>query len=286
MVYVVDITNVQPPTPNPLGTLFRYNPKTGETTKVLEPSGQTNGLTLSPNGDLLMAQGPYGGGRALSSLDLKTGKLKVLADSYNGKRFIGLNDLTVDAKGRIYFTDARYSATEVPELANAVYRRDPDGKIAMISTDLLRPNGVKVSPDGKRLYVADTVSARLKENPLGPATDRFGIIHGGIVVYDLDGGGNISNGRLFWRNDEMMADGLAIDTDGDLFIAAWERPDKRMIVALDPDGKEIEQLPLPEKGNTNQIAFGRGADAGTLFVTTSGPWGFYSIKTKKKGYVF
>ncbi len=59
-----------------------------------------------------------------------------------------------------------------------------------------------------------------------------------------------------------------------------------MIVVLSPSGQLIEQLPVPEQGNTNQIAFGRGSDAGTLYVTTSAPWGFYRIKTLKKGFVF
>jgi len=286
MVYFVDLTRGLPPQTNPYGVLYRYNPKTGESTVVLEHSGQTNGLTLSPKGDLLMAQGPYGGGRAVASLDLKTNKLTVLADKFEGKPFIGPNDLTVDRTGRIYFTDARYSADEDPQLPNAVYRLDPDGKLSQISTDLLRPNGIKVSPDGKRLYVADSPTARLKDNPIGPAKDRFGLTLGGVVVYDLDLAGNISNPRLFWRSDTLMADGLAIDTEGNLYIAAWDRPDKRQIIAVDPNGKQIEQLPVPEQGNSNQIAFGRGADAGTLYVTTSGPFGLYRLKTVKKGFVY
>ncbi|MGZ5805217.1 MAG: SMP-30/gluconolactonase/LRE family protein [Xanthobacteraceae bacterium] len=192
-------------------------------------------------------------------------------------------------EGRIYFTDARFGQAEEPELPNSVYRLDPDGKVTRISLDLQRPNGIEVSPDGKRLYVADTIADRFKANPHGPATDKFGITRGGVVVYDLAADGGISNGRLFWRSEVALADGMAMDTDGNLYVALHDNP-ARQIVALDPGGRVIQEFPLPDVGPapaiglTTQLGFGRGDDAGTLYLTTGAPWGLYRIKTTKKGF--
>ncbi len=105
------------------------------------------------------------------------------------------------------------------DLPNAVYRVDPDGKLTQISTDILRPNGIEVSPDGKHLYVAAANSSRLVVNPHGPARDLFGIPNGGVIMYDLDQNGTISNGRAIYRNDGMSVDGMAVDTDGNLYLA-------------------------------------------------------------------
>ena len=140
-----------------------------------------------------------------------------------------------------------------------------------------------MSPDGKRLYVADSVADRLKPNPKGPTHDRFGITRGGVAVYDLSPEGNISNGRLFYRSEFAMADGMTMDTDGNLYVALHDNPN-RAIVALDPSGKVIQEFPLPESGLTTQLAFGRGGDAKTLYVTTAIPWGLWRITTSRTGF--
>ena len=86
--------------------------------------------------------------------NLKTGETTVVADSYQGKQLVSTNDLTSDAQGRIYFTDARYGGNEPFALPNAIYRVDPNGRITQLASDILRPNGIEVSPDGKHLYVS------------------------------------------------------------------------------------------------------------------------------------
>jgi gluconolactonase len=273
-IYLVDLA--------PPGTLFRYDPKTGETTKVMEPSGFANGLHIDKNGDLLMAQGAPGS-QGLAKRNLKTGAMTMLVDKYQGKRLIAPNDITTDRKGRIYFTDARFTQAEEPELPNAIYRLDPDGKLTQLNTDLMRPNGIEVSPDGKRLYVADSAAPRLKPNPIGPASDKFGITKGGIAVYDLAKDGSISNGRLFYKSDTVMPDGMAMDTAGNLYVAAHDNPN-RLVIALDPNGKVIQEFPLPDVGLTIQLGFGRGADAKSLYLSTGVPWGLWRIKTTKTGF--
>jgi gluconolactonase len=141
---------------NPGGTIWRYDPATGQAEKYVEPSGMANGLHVDKNADLLIAQGADTGGRAILRRNLATGATTVLANSYQGKRLNSPNDVTSDAQGRIYFTDARYISMDPMELPNAVYRVDPDGKITQIIADLFRPNGIEVSPDGRRLYVMTT----------------------------------------------------------------------------------------------------------------------------------
>lgn len=294
IVYFSSMTRALPPGPdNPGGTIFRFDPATGQTTKYLEPSGMSNGLHIDRNGDLLIAQdsggGGKGGGRAVMRRKLATGAMSVVAESYQGNHFNGPNDLTSDAQGRVYFSDARYGGPEPMELPNAVYRVDPDGRVTQISTDLFRPNGIEVSPDGRRLYVSAANAKPLPTNPNGPATDKFGIALGGIVVYQLDSDGNISGGRLFYRNDELMVDGMTLDRQGNLYVAMHNGNPKapnRGIVVLNPEGQIVERLPAPAEGLTTNLGFGRAADAGSLYVTTAFPIRLYRIKTVREGHYF
>jgi gluconolactonase len=291
MIYVVDFTPMEIlKQNNPGGTIYRYDPNTGTTSKYMEPDGLALGLHVDRNGDLLIAQGAEpGGGRAIVRRNLATGATSVVADSYQGKRLVSPNDVTSDAKGRIYFTDARYFGHEPMELPNAVYRIDPDGRITQLSTDVLRPNGIEVSPDGRRLYVAATNLPTLAKNPVGPARDRFGVTMGGVVAYDLDGEGNVSNPRLFYRNDELVVDGMAMDTDGNLYVTMHNgraQPPRGDIVVLSPAGELVERIPVPEGMRSNNLGFGRGIDANSLYLTTLFQWRLYRIKTVRRGHYF
>jgi gluconolactonase len=276
-IYLVDLA--------PPGTLFRFDPKSGQTETVMSPSNLTNGLHVDKNGDLLMAQ-DQAGAAMLAKRNLTTGEVTKIVDNYQGKKLIAPNDITSDAQGRIYFTDSRFSQNEEPELPNAVYRLDPDGKLTQLTTEIGRPNGIEVSPDGKRLYVADTIADRFKANPHNPGGDKFGLQRGGgVIVYDLATDGSISNGRVFWKTDVALPDGMTMDTDGNLYVASHDIPIKaRLLVTLDQSGKVIQQLPLPDEGLTVQVGFGRGDDAGTLYLATALPWGLWRIKTMKTGF--
>lgn len=275
---------------NPRGTIYRYDPATGATGKYLEPSGMSNGLHVDRNGDLLIAQDADGGGRALVRRNLATGQTSLVANAYRGKRLNSPSDVTSDAKGRIYFTDARYGEPEPSELPNAVYRVDHDGgRLVQLSADILRPNGIEVAPDGKRLYVSASNTPRLPPNPNGPTQDRFGIAMGGVVVYDLDADGNVADGRVFYRRDDLIADGMAVDTDGNLYVAfhnANPRDPKGAIVALDPGGTVLAELPVPAGALPTNLGFGRGADAASLYLTSAMPWRLYRLTTVRRGHYF
>ncbi len=270
------------------GTIYRFDPKTGTTSKFMEPSRIANGLYVDRRGGLLIAQSNDGevGGRAIVRRDLKTGETTMVADSYQGKRLVSPNDITGDAKGRIYFTDARYGGTEPFELPNAIYRVDPDGKITQLASDILRPNGIEVSPDGKRLYVSASNTPSLTVNTYGPPKDRFGITLGGVAVYDLKPDDSIANGRLIYRNDELMADSMAMDAGGLLYVTfhnANPKAPKGDVVVLDKDGKLVERLPLPPGTLPSNLGFGRGADAHSLYMTNLAQWRLFRIQTTRRG---
>lgn len=293
MVYVSDLTRTRfIKQNNPGGTIYRYNPATGETTKFMEPSGMSNGLHVDKNNDLLICQDADTGGRAVLRRNLTTGAISVVADTYQGKPFTGTNDATTDARGRIYFTDGVFAGEEERHHPNAVYRVDLDGKVTRISTDLMRPNGIEVSPDGRRLYVATSnrITARNK-NPHGPNEDRFGVAlgGGGVAVYDLDGNGNISNGRLVYKTEGLGVDGMAMDTEGNLYITLHngdgDKP-RGDVLVFNPAGKMVERIALPKPLVTTNVGFGRGADANSLYLTTAYPWQLLRVRTTKRGHYF
>ncbi len=104
----------------------------------------------------MACEGSDYGGRCVSSRSLRSKERTVHADSYMGKRFNAPNDLCLDAKGRIYFTDPHYLGHEKRELEHrAVYRIDEDGGVHEVTHEIVKPNGIAISPDGKTLYVAN-----------------------------------------------------------------------------------------------------------------------------------
>src|SRR5437764_6518062 len=136
------------------GHIWKFDPKTKKATIFRSPSGMSNGLKFDAEGNLLAAEGADFGGRRVTRTDMKTGKATIIAGLFEGKPFNSPNDMTIDEKGRIYFSDPRYLGHEpIEQPVQAVYRIDPDGSVHRIITDAAKPNGVCVSPDQKSLYV-------------------------------------------------------------------------------------------------------------------------------------
>jgi gluconolactonase len=273
----------------PCGTIWRYDPRTGITDKFMQPSGVANGLHFDRNGDMIIAQsaGVFCAERRVIRRSMRTGAISVVAGSYQGKRLVAPNDVTSDAAGRIYFTDGRYTDQGPIELPNAIYRVDPDGKITQLATDIYRPNGIEVSPDGKRLYVAATNGAHLQKNPNGPEKDAFGIMDGGVVMYDLDSNGNISKGRLLYRDDAIGGDSMALDKDGNLYATfhnANPGNPKGYAIVFDPQGNLIERIAVPQGSLPSNLGFGRGTDDNSLYLTTLAQWRLFRIQTVRRGH--
>ena len=252
---------------------------------VFRKNAGTNGLLFDAQGRLLACEPDQ---RRVTRTEAD-GKITVLADKYDGKRFTEPNDLTVDSKGRIYFSDPCYGDRSKIEMKDdkgqtveGVYRIDPDGKVTrVIGRDVERANGVLVSADDKSLYVADNNNNTKKG---ARKLWRFELRPDGSV--DLK-----SQKLLHDWGEGRGPDGLKQDEKGRLYVAAGlNKPNppfepaadkKGGIYVLDPDGKLLAFLPVPTDEVTN-CAFG-GDDLKTLYVTGGGT--LYSIRTTTPGRV-
>ena len=244
--------------------LMKFDPKTGLVSEYRNPSGRSNGTIFDARGRLIAAEGAnIGGNRRITATDLKTGKVEVLADNYQGKKFNSPNDVAVDAAGRVYFSDPRYVGNEPRELDfEAVFRIDPDSTVTRLNTGAYKPNGLVVSPDGKTLYVADNGGQRRV-----------------LLACDLDSNGNTKPGRVLYDfGDGRGIDGMTVTTDG-LIVATAGKDDKAGIWIFDPAGKVRGMIPTPEA--PANCEFG-GPGASTLYIMAG--VSLYRIQTKMHGY--
>ena len=265
-VYFTDITSQRILMLSADGVLSTYR----------ENSNVANGLLIDPQGRLIACEGStferpgvkLKGTPRVTRTDLKTGVVEVLADSYEGRPLIGPNDVTIDGRGRLYFTELNGAA---------VYRIDAPGKIARIlsAPDIQRPNGIQVSPDDRRLYLVEANQAQ------GGA--RL------IRSYDLEPDGSVRSMRVHYDfSPGRSADGISIDIEGNLYASAGmnqlrgtsETLDtKAGVYVISPAGKLIEFIPIAEDFITNN-AFG-GPDMRTLYVTAGKT--LYKIRTEIAG---
>src|SRR5262245_27204996 len=245
----------------------------------------TDGLWFDPAGRLLACEPAL---RRVTRTE-PDGKISVLTDNYKGKKFNQPNDLTMDSKGRIYFTDPRYGDRDDMQIRDdqgqtieGVYRIDSDGTVTrIIGRELDRPNGILITPDDKYIYVADN-----NNDTKGGARKlwRFGL--------RPDGTADLTSKKLIYDwGDGRGPDGLKQDQKGRLYVAgglnkpnppfepAKDKPGG--IYVLNPDGKLLDFLPVPTDEVTN-CAFG-GEDLRTLYITGGGT--LYSIRTMTPGRV-
>lgn len=271
------------------GMILRFDPKTKETTVFVADSSKSNGLKFDHEGRLLACEGSDEGGRAVVRYDLKTKKRTVIADRYQGKRFNAPNDLVIDRKGRIYFSDPRYLGDEPRELEHrAVYRIDTDGKVVEVTHEVSKPNGIALSPDGKTLYLADHDNGTDKIDPDKPAP-KPGAMK--VYAFPLGEDGLVSGKRrtLVDFGTEAGCDGMTVDVKGHVYLTArgLKRPGVKVI---DPEGKEVAFIPTgpsqpgakEPKGIPSNVCFGRGKESKTLYVTVDKS--LYRIPLKVEGY--
>lgn len=240
----------------------------GQVSVFREDSGRTNGNTFDAQGRLISCEGAefgLGGRRRLVRTTLETGAVEVLTDRFEGKRYNAPNDVVVDRRGRIWFTDPYYwiDRDSLEMGAEAVYMIDGSAVRRVLSQpDIGRPNGLAITPDAKTLYVIDSHS-----------------VAGGnrkIWAFDVDDSGALANQRLvFDFGQGRGGDGMRLDRAGNLWVAAGvlkprhvhETGDvKTGIHVISPAGKLLGRIPIPEDVLTN-LTFG-GPDFKTLFVTS------------------
>ena len=255
------------------------------------PSGRSNGLLFDSQGRLLACEG--GGlesNRRVTRTELD-GTITVLADGFNGHKFNSPNDLTIDSQGRVYFTDPRYRDRSDMQIRDSsgepvegVYRIDGPGRVRqIIAHEVDRPNGICISPDEKYLYVADNVN----DGPRGQGGNRklwrFGLQNDGSVDRE-------SRKLMFDWGTDRGPDGMAIDRDGRIYVAAgFNFPNlpretatkyRAGIYVLADSGELLQFIPVPVDMITN-CTFG-GKDMKTLFITAGHK--LWSLRTTAVGY--
>src|SRR5262245_23865405 len=283
MVYFSDITfshvSREQKKPIEAGHIWKFDPTTKKTTIFRSPSGMSNGLKFDAEGNLLAAEGADFGGRRVTRTDMKTGKSYIIADLFEGKPFNSPNDISIDEKGRIYFSDPRYLGHEpIDQPVQAVYRIDTDGSIHRIITDAGKPNGVAVSPDQKTIYVVshDNGNTGIGRLPAGTPA-RKGLM--ALLAYDLapDGTAKFRKTLVDYAPQDGP-DGLVCDKEGNLYVAVRDET-RPGICVYSPEGKELAYLKTEIPTN---VGFGRGAEAKTLYITAGKS--LYRVRTNKEGY--
>ncbi|HUT63495.1 MAG TPA: SMP-30/gluconolactonase/LRE family protein, partial [Anaerolineae bacterium] len=188
-----------------------------------------------------------GTSRQLVSIDPQ-GSYRVLLDKYNDRPFNAPNDLWVDPKGGIYFTDPYWGRGKD---ASCIYYLSPDREnLILAADDMVKPNGVIGTADCTLLYVTDWVEKK-------------------TYVYTIQEDGMLSNRRLFAPEGD---DGMTMDEEGNVYLTG------SVLSVYDPSGNKIETIEVPETP-ANVIFYGK--DKEKLFITAR--TSIYSIRMQVKG---
>lgn len=189
----------------------------------------------------------------IERIDLVTGAVTVLHDACDSRRLRGPNDLVVDEVGGIWFTDHGKGRLGSVDRGGLYYIEPDDVAVRQVAFPLLGANGVGLSPDGRRVYVAETFTGRLwawdldAPGVVRPAAGSLAIRHGGTCVVATP----------------FSFDSLAVEADGRIVIGAIADG----LVVVTPDGQEVDVHPIPGDVTTN-IAFG-GVDGRRAVITLS-----------------
>jgi gluconolactonase len=231
-------------------------------TTFRSPSNYANGHTRDRQGRLVSCEH---GTRRVTRTE-SDGTVTVIADSYQGKPLNSPNDVIAAPDGAIWFTDPHYGIgtdyegfKAAQELPCHVYRVDPSGQVQAVITDMACPNGLTFSPDGTRLYVADT-GRMFHSDPQH------------IKVFDMVDG-KPANGRVFHTITPGCADGIRCDSDGNLWSSAADG-----VHCIAPDGHLMGKILVPEI--VSNLCFG-GRAKHRLFITAT--TSVYSVILNRKG---
>jgi sugar lactone lactonase YvrE len=243
----------------PNDRIHRYDPSSGETTLYSEGNGNANGLMFSPAGALITCETSA---RQIGRHDLITNQRTALTNNFEGKKFNKPNDLALDGKGGVYFTDPVYGPVDTELPHEGVYYLPNNGETAqLIDATCTKPNGIAITKDGKTLYVVDNGAKKL-------------------IAYDILEEGyasTVTNRRILCNLEskaERAGDGMAIDSAGNLFVTVPEG-----IAVFSAAGKKIDHINFPQ--SPTNCKFGTGAQRTTLYVTAR--TGFYSVPVSTGG---
>ncbi|AWW33097.1 SMP-30/gluconolactonase/LRE family protein [Echinicola strongylocentroti] len=239
-------------TDQPNNRIYHWSAETGEVTLYMENAGRANGLYVDHQGNLLACADEN---FQLWQID-QNKEVNVLADGFDQKNFNGPNDLWVDKKGGVYFTDPYYQreywTRQAPDMEQQrVYYRSPEGDIKVVADHFVRPNGIIGTKKGKTLYIADIGDKK-------------------TYRYDVQKDGSLGDPQLFVS---MGSDGMTIDENGNIYLTG------NGVTIFNPEGEQIGQVPIPQKWTAN-VTFG-GKERKTLFIT-AGP-AVYTLKLNVSG---
>jgi gluconolactonase len=238
-------------TDQPSNRILKWVPGSGIEV-YMENAGRANGLYFDNYGNLLAAADERNQLWRINS-DKET---TVLVDDFKGDELNGPNDIWVDAKGGIYFTDPFYQREywirRKPDIdGERVYYLAPDGSLQIVADDVVKPNGIIGSPDGKKLYIADIGDHK-------------------TYSYTILANGSLRNQTLF---AEMGSDGMTLDEKGNLYLTG------NGVTVISPTGELIEHIAVPQEWTAN-VTFG-GKNRNILFITAMSA--VYTIDMKVRG---
>ncbi len=227
-------------TDQPNNKIYKWKFSTGEITVFSDEAGRSNGLYFNRQGDLIACADME---NELWSFDME-GNHEVLLENFKGNKLNGPNDLWIRPQGGIYLTDPLYARDywdRDPEMQqdgqHLYYLSDDRLQFFRVDENLVQPNGLVGTPDGKKLYVADI------------GDDK-------TYVYDIEEDGYLTNRQLFV---EMGSDGMTIDNRGNVYLTG------KGVTIFNSKGDQIGHIPIDANWTAN-VCFGAG-DRKTLFIT-------------------
>lgn len=258
----------------------------GRRTVLARTGGGPNGAAALPDGRLvvcnngglswsqhdgLLAPGPqpadYSGGRI--ELVSPDGSIETLYTECGGHSLRGPNDLVLDGHGGVWFTDLGKERARDADLGGVYYGQTEGHDIREVLHPLIQANGIALSPDGDRLYVAETTPGRIWWWPvLGPGT------------LDVTGPGPSGGRLLHGFGGFQLPDSMAVDSAGNVCVGTLVTG---AISVISPSGELLEQITMPEFDPlVTNICFG-GADLRTAYITASGTGRLYRMTWPRPG---
>jgi gluconolactonase len=245
----------------PNDRMLRFDETDGSVSVFRQPSQNSNGNTTDRQGRLISCEHRT---RRVTRTE-HDGRITVLADSFDGKRFNSPNDVVVKSDGSVWFSDPTYGIDSDYEGdqaqseigASLVYRIDPQtAAVTSVLNDRVKPNGLAFSPDEKRLYVADTGASHVPELPVT------------FTAYDVAADGkSLAGSRLFATCPDGFFDGLRVDRHGNVWTSAGTS-----VFCYAPDGTPLGSIVVGEI--VANVCFG-GAKRNRLYIC--GQTSLYSL---------
>ncbi len=239
-------------TDQPNDKIWKYGVD-GKLVLFMDKTGRSNGMYFDKKGNLVTCADEKDELWSISP----DKKVTVLLSDFQGHRLNGPNDLWIEPKGGIYFTDPYYQRDywdrKKPDIDGEKVYYLPKGKkeAFIVDDNLKQPNGIIGTPDGKYLYVAD-----IRDNK--------------TYKYQIEADGKLANRQLYVSQG---SDGMALDNRGNLYLTG------KGVTVYNPAGKKIETIPVPA-GWVGNLCFG-GKDRSILFITASES--VYTLQMQVKG---